>query len=66
MWEEEMHLKHASLSSSAKTLFQLCSSFLGLVLFICETEWNEIVNLCSNCSIYTVIEVLYVCLQIHG
>ena len=57
MWEEDMHLKHASSWSSAKPFFQLCSSFLSLVLFICETEWNEIVNLCSNCSMYTVIEV---------
>ena len=32
-----------------------------MFLFIGEGEWNEIVNLCSNCSIYTVIEVLYVC-----
>jgi len=46
--------------------FGLCSSFLSLLLFICELELNEIVNLCSNSSISTVIEVLYVCLQIHG
>ena len=66
MWEEEMHLKHASSWSSAKTFFGLYSSFLSLLLFICEIEWNEIVNLCRNCRIHTVIEVLYVCLQIHN
>ena len=49
-----------------ENFFGLCSSFLSLVLFICEIEWNEIVNLCINCSIYTVIELLYVCLEIHG
>ena len=49
-----------------KIFFGLRSSFLSLLLFICEIEWNEIVNLCSNCSIYTVIELLYVCLEIHG
>ena len=49
-----------------KFCFGLCSTFLSLLLFICEIEWNEIVNLCSNCSIYTVMEVLCVCLQIHG
>ena len=42
--------------------FALCSSFLSLLLFICEMEWSETENLCSNCSIYTVIGVLYVCL----
>ena len=57
-----MHLR----GDLEKTFFGLCFSFLSLLLFICEGEWNEIVNLCSNCSIYTVIEVLYVCLQIHG
>ena len=48
MWEEEMHLKHASSSSSAKIFLGLRSSFLSLLLFICEIEWNEIVNWCSN------------------
>ena len=61
-----MHLKHASPWSFGKIFFGLCSSFLSLLLFIYEIEWNEIVNLCSNCSVYTVIKVLYVCLQIHG
>ena len=65
MWEEGMHLNYASLWSAAKIFFGLCSSFLSLLLFICEIEWNEIVNLCSNCSLYTVIESLYVCLEIH-
>ena len=31
-----------------KKFFGLCSSFLSLLLFICETEWNKIVNWCSN------------------
>ena len=54
MWEDEMHLKHAPSWSSAKTFFELYSSFLSLLLFICEIEWNQIENLCSNCStVYT-------------
>ena len=31
-----------------KIFFGLRSSFLSLLLFICEIEWNEIVNWCSN------------------
>ena len=48
-----------------KFFLGLRSSFPSLLLFICEIECNEIVNFYSNCSIYSV-EVLYVCLQIHG
>ena len=64
MWEEEMHLKHASSRSSAETFLD----YVPVLLVCCFSfvRWNEIVNLCSNCSIYIVIEVLYVCLQIHG
>ena len=51
LWEEEMHLKHASSWSFGKFFWGLCSSFLSLLLFNCEIEWNEIVNLCSNCSV---------------